>query len=110
MPFCDLCNRLDVTSTHQSSDSRAWCLRTRDRRFTRRPLPRARLRAPDTTRSTSTPELRCRKPRPQVMLQLGAAVTSYDPRRPLHGGRSPLSEAATRARLLGHARAGRQSR
>lgn len=40
------------------------------------PRPRARLRAPDTTRSTSTPGLRCRNARPQVMPRLGAAVTS----------------------------------
>lgn len=45
MPFYDLCNRLDVTSTHKSSDSRAWCLRTFDLRFTRRPVTRALARA-----------------------------------------------------------------
>jgi len=41
MPFYGLCNRLDVTSTHQSSDSRAWCLRTSDLGFTRRPVTHA---------------------------------------------------------------------
>lgn len=41
MPFYGLCNRLDVTSTHQSSDSQAWCLRTSDLGFTRRPVTHA---------------------------------------------------------------------
>lgn len=45
MPSYDLCNRLDVTSTHQSSDSRAERLRAADLRFTHRPVTRALARA-----------------------------------------------------------------
>lgn len=63
-------------------------------------LSHARLRVPDTARSASTPGLRCRRARPQVMLRLGAAVTSCDPVHPLSSRPASCSLASDpRARV-----------
>lgn len=64
-------------------------------------LSHARLRVPDTARSASTPGLRCRRARPQVMLQLGAAVTSCDLVHPLCSRPATSRWRTTRARVFG---------
>jgi len=81
MPFYGLCYRLDVTSTHQSSDSRAWCLRTSDLGFTRRPVTHAPACAGHDEIHVDAGLPLPEAPTPSGVA-VGAAITSYVPIRP----------------------------
>jgi len=109
MRFHDLCNRLDVTSTHKSSDFRAQRLRAADRCFDRLPESRALTRAgKDDIRSDA--EL----PLPEGSTPNDVAVGRREhqlrfssPSRKRPGARGT---ELTRARVFGDARAGRVKR
>lgn len=69
IPFDDFCNRPVVTSTHQCLDSRAWCLRTSDLRFTHRPDTHALAHA-----GHGEIHFDVRSPLPAILTPGGAAV------------------------------------
>lgn len=90
MRFHDLCNRLDVTSTHKFSDFRAQRLRATDRDFARLPESRALARAgKDELRNDA--ELPLPEGSTPDDAAVGAADTSCVPVRPL--ARDPVHEA-----------------
>lgn len=102
MLICDLCSRLDVTSTHQSPDPRAVARATPIAASPVAPS-RVRLHALKAQSSSSTPGCCCQPRQPQVAPRLCVAATSFGTFYPPFSGAPARNGARADPRLLSSA-------